>query len=1129
MQNVNQTKAIESRADRITVSASAGTGKTWVLTNRYFSILNVDGVSPNDILTLTYTQSAASDMKKRIQSRFSDSVLGQTWISTIHAFASRLLKQSGLTLDLDPASSVISPRQQSDFWQSLRLALMYSDLHSLTLNCKDEILNETANFLDKSEILSSALNKWSAQKLVVLAEKFSDLYNSRGYNWREILENSENDNMILKTSGLLKNILKAEWDKVFEEWRDIKELPKPKTLKSGSPAEMLLDLIKQHDEMTSEDFYSALILDKSIRANAHEPFKTLKDILGMTLTDYRNSQPKIIRTVSYKFKNPPLEQELELRKVLIKFCALSWGVWEITKRRRGLLSFSDMISNALKAIEEGAVNKNFAHILVDEFQDTDPLQFRMIKSLAMQSKGNSIFTVGDPKQSIYRFRHAEPELFAQSISEADIEVNLDVSFRTRKSLLNLVNRIFGEVWKNSLGSSQAMSRLNYKPLKAAELSDKRNEGSMKDFEVILQLNEREAVKDLAMKLACKLRKCIDEHKTIWDKERQEIRELKYSDIAILCRNRNYYDVIEQVFSVMGIKVIQDKSTGYFARGEVNDVISMLKACSDFNDDVSVSGWLMSPFSGASEEDALRCLKLKSKDKSLHVIDIIRSELPEIYSRLEYLALVGEVKGAASLIEIFDKDRGWLENYKENERLRIIRNLRRAINIALSFEDGVSSGLYACGEWLGSAISSGVSLDEPSWHDEGENAVLLTTIHGAKGLEYPVAVIFETLTKAYNGSKGLRESDNLGVVFPDLPDELKNGNTKEDLKFSDWDKLLDIQGENEESMRLFYVAMTRAQDAVIFCSLLNNSGEPYESSWTKVLYKTIPDYMPEMISENDFKNENTNLKIKTVIDNAEIEFKNIILNKNIRKLKQISASSFSLYEYCNYAWRRKYLQGMDLKWESPEKDNDEDNIGGSDLGSLAHWILSKIKNPSELDRYLNNREILNILPVKLRVIWRDVEAKSILHEWLSKFLSSKEGMKIFSDKEKVKREAAFRIKLNDEITLSGSMDVVYKDSDVYKILDYKTTLSEKAPEGLYESQLDFYAFVMSEQVKSKITAGIYFLREGKYIEKEYVNTDFEAIKNRIIKAVNKSMNEESLNMLKCKKCVFRKGCKLCSAE
>ena len=995
MQNENQTKAIESRAERITVSASAGTGKTWVLTNRYFSILNVDVVSPNDILTLTYTQTAASDMKKRIQSRFSDSVLGQTWISTIHAFASRLLKQSGLTLDLDPASSVISPRQQSDFWQGLRLALMYSELHLLTLNCKEEVLNDTAKFLDNSEILSSALNKWGAQKLVLLAEKFSDLYNSRGYTWREILENAENDEMILRTSVLLKNILRVECDKVFEEWRDIKDLPQPKTLRSGSSAEMLLNLIKRHDDMSPEDFYRALILDKSIRANAHEPFKTLKDILGMTLTEYRNSQPKIIRNVSYKFDKEPLEQELELRKVLIKFCALSWGVWEITKRRRGLLSFSDMISNALRAIEEGAVTKNFTHILVDEFQDTDPLQFRMIKSLAKRSKGNSIFTVGDPKQSIYRFRHAEPELFAQSISEADVEVNLDVSFRTRESLLKLVNRIFGEVWKKSLGSSGAMSKLNYKPLRAAEISERRNEGSMEDFAVILQINGREAVKDLAMKLAFKLRKCVEEHKTVWDKERHEIREIRYSDIAILCRNRNYYDVIEQVFSVMGIKVIQDKSTGYFARGEVNDVISMLKACSDFNDDVSVSGWLMSPFSGASEEDALRCLRLKSRDKSLHVIDVIRAELPDIYARLEYLALVGEVKGAASLIEIFDRDRGWLENYEGGERVRIIRNLRRAINIALSFEEGVSSGLYACGEWLGRAISSGVLLEEPTWHDEGENAVLLTTIHGAKGLEYPVAVIFETLVKAYNGSKGLRESDSLGVVFSDLPDELKNGTSKDDLKLSDWDKLLDIQGESEESMRLFYVAMTRGQDAVIFCSLLNNYGEPYESSWTKVLYETVPDYMTEFNTGSEIRAEDVNGV--SVEEDAEGGCRDIILSESVRRIKQISASSFSLYEYCSYAWRMKYLRGKGLKWEGTEKDEEEDNIGGVDLGSLAHWLLSKIQSSYEVERYLNDREILNIVPVKLRVIWSDAEEKSILHEWLSKFLSSNEGKKIFASK------------------------------------------------------------------------------------------------------------------------------------
>lgn len=1134
--NENQVRAIEARAPRITVDASAGTGKTWVLTQRYFSFLLNDGNVPNDILTLTFTQTAASDMKKRIQARFSDSImLSQSWISTIHAFASRLLRQSGLSLDIDPAASVISPRQQSDFWQSVRLALSYSNLHSLSFSCKDKILNETADYLDKNEMLSSAVNKWTAQKLTDLAEKFSDLHASRGLTWEEMLKYSEDDELVKRAKIPVEKILSQEWERVFNEWSKVDNLFVVKTMKPGSGGLLFLELLSRRDELSPKDFYKEIVMNRAIKSNNGEPFKALKEILGMTLAEWRKQQSKIIQDITSNFDEEPIKQELELRKVLIKFCALCWGIWDITKQKRGLLSFSDMILHALRAVNEGAVTKNFAHILVDEFQDTDPLQYKMIKALAAQTENNSLFAVGDPKQSIYRFRHAEPELFAQAIREASVEVNLNVSFRTRPSLLERINKIFGSIWKHSLGSSEAMSKLNYKPLKPAEISSERSDGSMKDFEVILQIqDDSEAVKNLALKLADKIKRCVDEKRTIWDKERQIIRELKYSDVAVLCRSRTHYESLEQAFSLMGIKTIQDRSTGYFGRGEVSDIISMLKACADLEDDASVAGWLMSPFSGATEEEALKCLRIKSEEKNSHIIEIIKSEIPEVFKNLEYLALTGEVKGPAAVIEVFDKNRSWLNEYKFENRLRVIRNLRKSISIAMNFQEGGVTGLSACSEWLGRAMTGGVTLDEPSWHDKNENAVLLSTIHGSKGLEYPVAVIFETVTKN-SKSSGLRESRDLGLVFSDLPDELKTNisDVKKELQFSNWDKLLNIQGEQEESMRLFYVAMTRAQDSIIFCSLLKKNGEAFDNSWTKILYENVPEYMPDIRAITlDVKPEGS-LKIPKKNEvNSEKILKQIEFKNHNKTLRQISASSFSLYEFCDYAWRRKYQQGINLTWESPEKDfindDNEEFFGGADLGSLAHWILSKINSRDELDKFLNERETLNILPVKLRGIWRDNNAKKILSEWLNKFLDSNEGMKIISGN--VKREASFRIKLN-EIILAGSIDAVYKDGDYYKLLDYKTTLSDNAPEGLYESQLDFYAFAMKAQVKNaKIKSGTYFLREGKYFERNYNEADYENIKIRILKAAKDCLiNNVKKENRKCERCPFKKGCKKCSVK
>ena len=1140
--NINQQIAIQSRANRITVDASAGTGKTWVLSQRYFSILLQDELTPNDILTLTFTQAAANDMKKRIQNRFPDSKseisasLAQSWISTIHAFASRLLKQSGLSLDLDPTASVISPRQQSDFWLSIRLALAYSNLHSLTAS-HEKFLNDTAKFLDSNSTLSAAVNKWGAEFLTRLAEDFSDLHASRGLSWREVLANSDEPKLIERAKIPVTKILSKHWEQIYSNWQNIHELPEPNPKSKGyENARMFNEILNHHDDFTPRDFYTKLT-SKNLRASTGEPFKSLKEFLGVTFGVWRSSQPKRITKITQNLDTKILTQELELRSVLIKFCALCWGIWDITKRRRGIMSFSDMISHALQAIEEGAVTKNFAHILVDEFQDTDPLQYRMICALADQSENNSFFAVGDPKQSIYRFRHAEPELFAQAIDAASERVTLDVSFRTRPSLLERINRIFGSIWKHSLGNSAAMSKLSYKRIQPAEISPERNNGTMKDFETIFQVKyDSDSVKNLALKLAQKVRTCVDNKLTIWDKDSQMIRPIEFADFAVLCRSRTHYEILEEAFASFAIKTIQDRSTGYFGRGEVSDIISMLRACADFNDDASVAGWLMSPFSGANESDALRILKLRSQDSNRKIISILEQELPEIFHRLEHLALIGEIKGAASVIEIFDRDRSWLTDYKFENRLRIIRNLRQAISIAMSFQEGGVSGLSACSEWLGRAMSGGVTLDEPSWRDKNENAVSLISIHGSKGLEYPAVAIFETKTTHSEHYDNLRASRELGLVFSDIPDEMKPEifDSESDLQISDWDKLLNEQGEREEDLRLFYVAATRAQDSLIFCSLLKESGEAYENSWAKILFEHAAEYMQDSEPESESKIQ---IQMLDKPDNTQDlpNLQRVNLARINTHLRQISATSFSLYEFCGNAWRRKYLQGINLTWESPEKDfaNDDNSefFGGADIGSLAHWVLSKINlksgdHESEIAKLLNSRESLNHLPVKLRGVWRDESVKKILTVWLLRFFASPEGVNLLRHSGDLKRESAFRIELGNLI-LAGSIDVLYQEQDFYKLLDYKTTLSDNAPDGLYESQMDFYAFALSRCVKNptcKIKTGIVFLREGKYLEREYSERDCENIRERIIIASKNCLLENQKHNHNCEKCPFRKGCK-----
>ena len=217
----------------------------------------------------------------------------------------------------------------------------------------------------------------------------------------------------------------------------------------------------------------------------------------------------------------------------------------------------------------------------------------------------------------------------------------------------------------------------------------------------------------------------------------------------------------------------------------------------------------------------------------------------------------------------------------------------------------------------------------------------------------------------------------------------------------------------------------------------------------------------------------------------------------KSLRQISASSFSLFEWCPYAWRKRYRQGIELSWEITDKDYDY--AGGAELGSLAHWILARWPKfesenfENELEYYLNDREVLLKLPAHTRIAWRDKNKKASLKNWLINFASSDLGV-ILRHKKDVKREYRFNIRLNKEISMAGAIDAFYDNI----LIDYKITSVDNAPKELYKSQLDFYALALHEltgyEEINTITA---FLREGVFIEK--VCNNFDEIKSRVLNA------------------------------
>ena len=1238
-----QRAAVTAGSGRVTVGAGAGTGKTWVLSSRYARLLLTDpDCLPRDILTLTYTEAAASEMRERIERRvrsllsapeapvsaervraLSDG-FGEAWISTIHAFAVRLIRESGLSLDVDPRASIISRPQEDEFWNAFGEAVEGADLRGLARLCGDARLREAAAALDADAAVGAALGLWNIENLRALARDTAELHASLGHSWAQMLEwadaaSGPEDPLVRSAASDVTELLRPRWLAAWELWgsvfRTLADAIAEKAQKdraegkAESPALLLAACAERRaaaamavEEGPDDEALRLFYLDaaRNLRGAGGRLFGAVKEILGSTIGEWQKEQERcgLLALSCQKGDEPLAEPERRLRAALLRLCGTAWGLWDEMKRRRGLLSFSDMILNARGAAEKAHAphnKKGFRHILADEFQDTDPLQFALLESLRAAT-GAAFFAVGDPKQSIYRFRHADPSLFARAISEADQRIELDVSFRTRASLLKRLNALFGHIWADGLGAAAGLKGLAFEPLSAAEAPPERDGGDLSPFSVLLAVRtgrkETAARARLAAALAARVADAVRAGRTVWDKAERRLRPARWRDFAVLLRNRNNHGLLEHAFAAEGIPVLLDRSTEYFARGEVGDVTALLRAAADPEDETALSGWLLSPLSGVPEREALRFLETRAalpRGLKTPLADLLRECLPEAAERLLRLGLLAQHQGPAALLEGFVRDRRWLSGYDARYRLRALRNVRRALALARSYQRGLAVSLTGCARWMERALRDGARMEEPNWMDPNADAVLIATVHASKGLEYPAVAVFDTAR--HEPSPPLRPSKALGLAFASLPDALSEGTEKIEPRTMLWERLLSSQGELEEDMRLFYVAATRAQDSLWLCGIV---GEDRDGNRTLPRNRWASLVLDWLAGEEgcDWQDLRTP-EVRYIAEDGE-EGKGSANNLADTSsgpdegggaddagggrapgprassalpapdldgvtLASFSATSFALFEWCPLAWRRRYRQGLDLRWEIPD-EGEPGGMGGAELGTLAHWILARWPSDrtqagerAALSYWLSDPRVPQRLPPNLRDVWRDPASREALAEWLTRFEGSEAGAEIAQAVRagRARREAGFRVRIGRlGLPLAGAMDVVWRSADtpgLWHVRDYKITLSGDAPDELYRAQLAFYALAVRElaertseegaggdgqtgQNKQKFEAvdvGLVFLREGGQAGHRRSfprGFGWDGLRSRVLAAARgAALGDCPARTENCGRCPWAKGC------
>lgn len=1169
-----QLEAIKSDSVLTVVSAGAGTGKTHTLAQRFAWLLAVDpDCDVRSMLVLTFTEKAAREMRERIgdtvKSWYSKyphrlshlkravDFMEDAPISTIHSFAMKVIRESALSLSIDPSAEIIPAPREELWWNDFASALERVSPDSL-LSFLSEVWCERANELFAWEGFEELVNEYTPERLADLAKKASGVLGSAGKCPEELWNWQDNDlrNDILSMSFWFREV----WDKWLNSVYPA--IPNELRKKGGKSLSYLMELLKSyHGTEYSDDAgreFARELLERGIAKlpGVSKLKSAIEDELGCKIVDWRETAKR-----EYLMSSEPSPHEILLHRALSRIAALGWECWDRLRENESVLSMNDLIRYAGDVLDKSPeYGKKFRHILIDEFQDTDPLQESMISSLR-KSGESTLFVVGDLKQSIYRFRHADLEIFQRYIEIAkkggDARyITLDKSYRTKELLLDKFNGLFSDLWRGGLEEG---SNMLYEPISGPVDTDwweDRNRPEIEPFEIKIavqelscaekETNEKytgdgeekdgskeiERIYDVRLRLfknlAADFAAMRSDGKRVWDKTKDGFgfREVTWRDFAVLVPTRTAYPVIEDAFGAMGVPYTLSTSKNYFSRGEVADIVNLVCTLAEPENPFYLAGWLASPLGSIDPEEFNSCVRRAQERRKGHedlpLADEVKETMPELWKRLTDMRRTAAIQGISSVIMELMNSPLILETYEPRQRRHVRANLVRMAEMAEEYEVSEGRSLFGFADYLRLMDLSERGQEEPDATDDSEDAVRVLTIHGSKGLEYPVTAVYLD-EKNVRRVGGLSVSVRYGVCAASLPEFIKylpevrtagaidgrNFQIKETAKKDEnltvrgmWQKTREEKKEAAERQRLWYVAMTRARDRLVVCATAKagESEEPDADSLGEItgrlaavsgdkeltLIKCGDEIVaPQRLEKEDEKEEGGSLCLPVVAP---------------AKLARISASAYAMIEWCPNAYRIAYRQGRNMQWVVKEGDE----VSGADFGSLAHKILSNwdftyegIKYCLPEDDKLVEARIAEIPPY-LRGEYRKSTVRRVLKDMLVPLAEREECIQyrtMLADDGILMRETPFRV-ADGDLMLLGTTDLMWEDGEGVHIRDWKTVRAETAPDDYYEFQLLFYAYAQWIQRK-KLSVPDVPIEIGL----NYVRSALEPWKKKVISADN----------------------------
>lgn len=891
----SQEQAIFNRGTDLLVSASAGSGKTRVLVQRVIEHLKA-GTGIDQILIVTFTKAAAAEMRDRIQTALRQELVASQGdsdkqqfylqqlnrlpvadISTLDAFCLKLLQHYYYIINYDPVFRLLADTTESELlrdevWTDLREDLYGNDA--------------SGAFARLTENFSGDRNDQGLTDLVQRVYTFADAAPDPDAWLAQLADRYALDADHLMATSFYRDqlapLLHDQFTQIHADLTSALELAENAALdKQMAYLEERLASVDDLLTLLTGDNWNAI--QAAVQAFnwgrlPSVPSKSEDHAVYVDLKGYRDSAQKALGNLA---KTYFLQTEADAMTTIRESGSLVAELGRVVtafrkaylteKQRRHVLDFADVEHAALQILTQKTADSQnvrqqlqnqYAEIMVDEYQDTNSLQEAILSAIAEPEPTGNRFMVGDVKQSIYRFRQADPTLFMHKADRygepngGGQVITLAENFRSMKNVDDFTNLIFKQLMDRKLGeidyTGPALLKFgaNYYPEElpsTAELmvylTDERpTDDDGEAMDQTFQVDDKHQGEVLMV--GKKIQALINDQTPLYDRETKTTRPITYRDITLLTPTRSNNLIITDELCHMGIPVVVNDAQNYFKTTEIQIMMALLRIIDNPYQDIPLVAVLRSPIVGLNENElALLRINQRTGDyyqavlafertysdatasdfqqtvhqKIRHFLEQLR-EFRDIAQQNELVTLIWRIYESTGFLDYV----GGMPAGQQRQA-----NLHALYERAQSYEHSSFKGLFQFVRFVERLQERDDDLASAAVQT-ADNAVSVMTIHGSKGLEFPVVFLMDA-SRQFNrqdqqGTAVLSGKDGVGIDYLDADSRIQVPSLQ---------KLVTAQAISRaslaEEMRKLYVALTRAESRLYIVGS-HKSQEEALKSW-----------------------------------------------------------------------------------------------------------------------------------------------------------------------------------------------------------------------------------------------------------------------------------------------------------